>query len=186
MQQTSDPTPPEPIAWLLLRDGHAIPITGLAPDDFKAARQQAVQAPEVPLRNRRGLDAIVDRLGFRGDFGNYTHRHWPRIQDFLRDHRCGAWRNLFPSDDWNGAPFYFGPALGPTRRKLADRVFVSERPVPSRVFLGVDVDWQAWNDRVHELTVESPLLRFPLSGARAATAPPEHLLIANRHDLFGQ
>jgi Sulfatase-modifying factor enzyme 1 len=186
VKQTSDPNPPAPIAWLLLRDGHAIPITGLAPDDFKTARWRAVKAPEASLQHRRGLDAIVDRLGFRGDFGDYTHRHWPQVQSFLRDQRCGAWRNLFPSDDWNGAPFYFGPTFGPSRRKLADRVFVGDRPVPSRVFLGVDVDWRAWDDRARELHGESLSLRFPQGAVRAATAPPEHLLIANRHHLFGQ
>lgn len=171
--QTSDPNPSAPIAWLLLRDGHAVPIIGLAPDDLKAARQRAVQVPEAPLRYRPGLDAIVHSLGFRGDFGDYIHRHWPQIQTFLRDRRCGAPRNLFSSDDWDVAPFYFGPTFGPTRRQLADRVFVGDRPVPSRVFLGVDVDWRVWDDRVRLLDIES-------------FAPPEQLLIANRHDLLGQ
>jgi len=177
VQQNSDQKPPAPIAWLLLRDGHAVPITGLAPDDLKAARQHAVQVPEAPLKHRQGLNAIVHSLGFSGDFGDYTHKHWPQIQDFLRDHRCGAWRNLFPSDDWSGAPFFLGPALGPNRRKLADRVFVGKRPVPSRVFLGVDVDWQAWDDRVYRLTVESPALRFPL-GCRSFRA--SHLAAISR------
>jgi len=186
VQQTSDLNPPAPIAWLLLRDGHAIPITGLAPDDFKAARRRAVQAPEASLQHNRGLNAIVDRLDFRGDFGDYSRRHWPQVQAFLRDHRCGAWRNLFPSDSWDDAPFYFAPPFGPTRRMLADRVFVGDRPVPSRVFLGVDVDWRVWDDRARELQLESLSLTFPQGAARAATAPPELILIANRHDLLGQ
>ena len=85
MKQTSDPNPPAPIAWLLLRDGHAVPITGLAPDDFKAARWRTVQAPETSLQHTQGLKAIVDCLGFHGDFGNYTREHWPQVQAFLRD-----------------------------------------------------------------------------------------------------
>lgn len=185
-QQSNDPsapTVPTPMAWLLLRDGHAVPITGLAPDDLKTSRRASIEAPEAPLRHRRGLDAIVDRLGFRGDFGDYTHEHWRAVQTFLRDHRCGPQRNLFSSHDLDVAPFFFGPTFGPTRRQLADRVFVSGRPAPSRVFLGVDVDWRDWDDRA---SAPMQSLRLPEGAARAATASPEQVLIANRHDLIGQ
>lgn len=174
MQQQSNDPSATPIAWLLLRDGHTVPITGLAPDDIKTARRSAIEAPEVPLRHGRGLDAIIDRLGFRGDFGDYTHQHWSAVQTFLRDHRCGVRRNLFSSRDFDVAPFFFGPTFGPTRRELADRVFASGRPAPSRVFLGVDVDWHDWDERA------------AAAATRAATTSPEQFLIANRHDLLGQ
>jgi hypothetical protein len=65
-------------------------------------------------------------------------------------------------------------------------VFLAERPVPSQVFLGVDVDWQAWDDRARALHGESLSLKLPYGAARAASASPEQLLVANRHDLFGQ
>lgn len=188
-QQSNDPsapTVPTPMAWLLLRDGHAVPITGLAPDDLKTARRAAIKDPEAELRYQRGLDAIVDRLGFRGDFGDYARAHWPAVQTFLRDHRCGPWRNLFSRHMLDVAPFFFGPTFGPTRRQLADRVFVSGRRAPSRVFLGVDVDWRDWDDRARALYFQTSSLRLPEGAARAAAAAPEQVLIANRHDLIGQ
>lgn len=141
----------DPIGWLLLRDGHSVPITGLAPPELKTASQGAVLAPDVHLGHQRRLKAIVNCLGFRGDFGDYVHRHWPKVQAFLCAQGCGAWRNLFAVDDGRTVDLYFGPGLGPTRRQLADRIFVGDRPVPSRVFLGVEADWGVQIANRHDL-----------------------------------
>lgn len=177
---SSDPTTaPAPIGWLLLRDGHAVPITGLAPEEIKAARRRAVQAPEVELKHRRGLDAIVHTLGFRGDFGTYSHEGWPQVQRFLDRHQCGAQRDMFPKNGGTTAPFFFGSSLGPHRRDLADRVFVSGLPRPARVFLGVGIDWRAWDD-----LARGPKALHFLHAKRSKD--PVEFLIANRFDLAWQ
>jgi hypothetical protein len=182
VQKTSDPddtTKPTPIAWLLLRDGHAIPISGLSLDEIKAARRRAVQAPETELRHRKGLDAIVHTLGFEGDFGTYSNEGWPRVQRFLEHHHCGERRDLFPTNGGATAPFFFGSSLGPHRRDLADRIFVSGLPRPRRVFLGVGIDWREWDD----LARGPKALHFLY--AKHSTDPVE-FLIANRFDLLMQ
>ncbi len=186
--ETSEPsglTAPTPIAWLLLQDGHAIPITGLAPDDLKAASTHAVLAPDrEPLPHRRRLTAIAGMLGFRGDFGNYVHEGWPKVQRFLRDRGCGERRDLFSFREWGTATLHFSK-LRPNRRQLADRIFVSGHRRPSRVFLGAGVDWAAWDEAVQSRTLSSWSLRLPHGALRAVGAPVD-FLIANRHELVGQ
>lgn len=116
-----------------------MPIIGLAPEDIKASSRGAILASGSQLGHRRRLTAIVDRLGFRGDFGTYALEHWPAVQAFLRAYGCGGWRDLFAARRVGGA--YFGAVFRPQRRQLADRIFLGESPTPSRVFLGVDSDW---------------------------------------------
>lgn len=174
-----------PIGWLLLRDDHAVPIGGLAPDELKRGCRRIVHAPGVLLEHARALKAVVGRLGFRGDFGDYSDQH-KALQAFLRDHRCGAWRNLFSTDSGDVSPFYFGPTFGPQRRQLADRIFVGDKRQPARVFLGVDIDWRAWELRANVSYAEMLPLRVTQHGNRAAAASPAQVLIANRHELAGQ
>lgn len=132
------------IAWLLLRDGHAVPLFGLEPNELKLSCQHTILMPATELRHRRRLNAIVDSLGFPGDFGDYKHSGWPRLAQFLADHGCTTRRDLFADA---GQSIFFGlPRLwGPNRRQLADRVQLG--PKPARVFLGTGVDWEAWHAR---------------------------------------
>lgn len=186
--QTSDSNDTEPkravpIGWLLLRDGHAVPITGLAPDALKRGCRGIVCAAQVPLDHARALKALVGQLGFRGDFGDYSQRHWPTLQTFLREHGCGAWRNLFSVDERDVSPFYFGPTFGPQRRQLADRIFVGDQRAPARVFLGVDIEWRAWARRADVPSPDTLPLRLSHDNNRASL---EQVLIANRHDMLGQ
>lgn len=140
---------PAPVGFLLLRDGHAVPLTGLSPDEIKLARKRAVQIPEVPLRHNQGLTAVVHTLGFRGDFGDYQREGWPWFEAFLKMHGCTHQRNLFPTERWMGFRFYFGPGLGPTRRQLADRLYFAPERRPTRVFLGTGIDWAPWDELAH-------------------------------------
>ena len=89
----------------------------------------AALRPEAELRHRRRLNAIVDTLGFTGDFGDYKHSCWPRFTEFLADHGCTVQCDLFA--DMGRFTFFGLPSLpklwGPNRRQRS--VFPSEPPV---------------------------------------------------------
>lgn len=138
-----------PLGWLLLRDGHAVPLSGLAPDALKRAAKGTILRPETDLRHNARLHAIVDALGFRGDFGDFTHRGWPDFQSFLADNGCTAQRSLFVRNGGHYSLRIRPADLG--RRSLADRIFFGPQPAPGRVFLGYGVDWNAWDDRAEEV-----------------------------------
>ena len=173
------------IGFLLLRDGHAVPLAGVSPDDLKEGAKHRIPHPEAePLRHRHTLNAIVDRLGFRGDFGDYSNRGWPDFLAFLRKHGCVHPARLFPSADGGCIDLYFKPVFGPNRRQLADRVFESKGPVPERVFLGYGVDWEAWDRGMGH---EPPEEVIPTIGGDPATAEARaRKLFACRHDLSAQ
>jgi hypothetical protein len=146
-----------PLGWLLLRDGHSVPVFGLSPEDLKESAHHAIMAPDVKLGHNRKLHAIVHQLGFDGDFGDYQRKHWPRIQALLDEHRCARQRDVLAPDEAAGI-FAFGP-LGPTRRQLADRAFLGN--VPKRMFTGYGVDWAAWDEIAHRVPAGVPFPRDP-------------------------
>lgn len=158
------------LGWLLLRDGHAVPITALEPAALKQARTRAVHS-EARLKHVTGLNAIVDTLGFDGDFGDYSRTHWPALQGFLRDHGCERRIDAFATP-LDAAVLSFGPFVGPKRQDLADRVFLGPQPPPRRVFLGVGVDWAAWYDRARAR------MRLPLGGM------PQELVVEDREEAI--
>ena len=132
----------DPIGWLLLRDGHAVPITGLSPDDIKADRSSTIQRDGIELKHTSGLNAIVDCLGFKGDFGDYKLSHWNRVQGIQAAHGLRQYCNLFAVET-NDLTFQI---MERQRRSLADRIFFGPQPWPRRVFLGFGHDWKSWDD----------------------------------------
>ena len=64
--------------YLLLRDGHAIsPARNLTLKRLKKARSIACFVLKLTHKARQTLNAIVDRLGFAGDFGTFLNKGWP-------------------------------------------------------------------------------------------------------------
>jgi hypothetical protein len=65
--------------YILLRDGHAVPLSGISPDELKVGAKHRVLHPEKDhLKHRQTLNAIVSCLGFHGDFGTFQSKGWLR------------------------------------------------------------------------------------------------------------
>lgn len=156
------------LGFLLLRDGHAVPLAGISLDEIKAGARHRVPHPDAePLKYKETLTAIVDRLGFRGDFGTYTHEGWPSFQAFLRKNGCTTQAAMFPADHGGCIDLGFWESSA-TRRELADRIFESGKVLPKRVFLGYGVNWQAWDSSPS--VSAPPRAAIPLIGGDPATA----------------
>ena len=138
---TSQHPPKDLIAYLLLRDGHTVPIAGLDPESIKRARKATLRYGNVPLKHTTGLNAIVDRLGFDGDFGTYRREHWPKLKAFLEKHGMRERVDLFA----RATRAHLGlRAFYEMRRALSDRLFASDYPqerLPTRAFTGHGYDW---------------------------------------------
>lgn len=174
-----------PLGFLLLRDGHAVPLSGISPEDIKAGARHQVPNPDAePLRHRHTLTAIVRQLGFRGDFGTFKNAGWGHFEAFLRENRCGEHARLFPADHGGCLDLYFQAAFGPTRRQLADRIFESDGPVPERVFLGHGVDWEAWDGG--DGHGPPPAAVATVGGDPSTAHRRAQTLFACRHELSGQ
>ena len=173
------------LGFLLLLDGHAVPLAGISPVEIKAGAKHLIPHPDADrLRHRRTLSAIVDRLGFRGDFGTFKNEGWPAFRAFLREHGCTQHARLFPADHGGCYDLFFGPALGPKRRQLADRLFETDIPAPEKVFLGYGVDWEKWDGGSGFEATEQAITT--VGGALATAWQRAEELFAHRHDLSGQ
>ena len=173
------------IGYLLLRDGHSVPLAGAAPEDIKFGARRLVPHPAVtPPAYRRALTAIVDRLGFRGDHGDYLKSGWPSFQAFLEKHGCTHRAGLFPVDHQGCIDLFFTAASGPRPRQLADRIFESSLPVPAAVFLGYGVDWAAWDSGGGHAAPEQAVALVRGDASTAIDRAAE--LFRRRIDLIGQ
>lgn len=172
-----------PVGWLLLRDGHAVPLFGLEPDAVKRSCQHIILMPETELKHRRCLNAIVDTLGFAGDFGDYKHSGWPRFAEFLADHGCTVYRDLFA--DAAGSVFFGLPSLwGPNRRQLADRIQLGSKP--SRVFLGAGIDWKTWGVRADKTRKRPFMPWIDLKPVPSGNDEAIELLLQRRGEFDGE
>lgn len=119
--------------WLPLRDGHAVPLKGLQPDDLKAAAKAIRQGPGEKIGHTTILNAVVKALGFEAGFPGYLREGAPRVERFLHEHGLREPRELFGSE-------FKTHTL--SREALSGRLFHSGRPMPRRVWLGSDgFDW---------------------------------------------
>ena len=174
------------LGYLILRDGHAIPLRGISPEDIKEGAKHRVLHPDAdPLKHRQTLNAIVDRLGFTGDFGTYLSKGWPDFQAFLKKHRCTKQVGTFPMDHGGCIDLCFAEHGGPRPRELADRIFFGpQEQRPRRVFLGYGVDWSAWD--------KGNGYQVPVAAIESINATPEvaiqlgNELFKRRFDLMGQ
>lgn len=130
------------IAYLLLRDGHAVPVAGISPDEIKAAAKAAIKLDDVKLSRVQGINAVLHCLGFDGDISDYRDQHWPGIQALMGEHGLNEYKNLF---DIGPAEMTF-ELMAKRRRALADRIFFGPAPTPRRAFTGYGYDWSPWSD----------------------------------------
>lgn len=169
--------------FLLLRDSHAVPLTGISPAEIKDGAKHHIPNPDrEPIKYRQRLNAIVDRLGFDGDFGTFQHRGWPDFQRFLATHGCTQRAGLFPVDHGGCIDLYFTRYSGPTPEKLADRIFVGEPP-SAPIFLGYGVDWSAW-DHSNGYDVPERAIDW-IPGDRRSAKERANRLYSLRHELMG-
>ena len=183
---SNDFTKAEPrLGYLLLRDSHAIPLSGISPEELKTGAKRRVLHPEKePLKHQRTLKAIVNCLGFHGDFGTFLSEGWPEFQRFLKRHGCTHQVGIFPADHGGCIDLYFSEHFGPRPRQLADRIFEAKAPAPQRVFLGYGVDWTVW-DQGNGIHVPAAAIAS-LTGDADTARQRANDLFTQRHDLAGQ
>ncbi|NOJ92822.1 hypothetical protein HMI51_07735 [Corallococcus coralloides] len=155
--------------WLPLRDGHAVPIEGLLPDELKAAAKALRQGPrEKKIQHTTTLNAVVKALGFEGGFPGYLREGAPRLQRLFHEQGLQKLSNFFDSP-------YSRQTL--SREALSGRLFHSGRPMPRRVWLGVGgFDW--------ELIVPAaqPYLPSRRRWMSVSHQPLDHLISETRQD----
>lgn len=133
-----------PTLYLPLKKHHIAPIYGLAPGDIKRSAHDLIRDREK-IGHVTALSAIVERLGFDGGFAGFAAGGRPRLDALMHEHGLRERANLlgsrkFPKEsNWCGGGF--APSL--THRHVSDRLFVSGKPLPRRIFTGYDFDWFA-------------------------------------------
>lgn len=180
--------------WLLLRDGHAVPLRDLTPEGIKGAAKATVPEPvggDSP-KHRHLLNCIATALGFRGDFGDYTRTHWPVVEAFLAENRCTTRTDFFDDENehWGRALIGLNESRHVLRRKLADRYFVGPRDRrPGRVFLGIGFDWADLDRRERQGALSPTWLQYR-AGTRTLPRGDREaafdFLLASRTELIRQ
>jgi hypothetical protein len=145
--QTHKTSQNTPISYLLLRDNHVVPIYGLDPESIKKSAEHTI-FNGGKLKRTSTLNAIVDSLGFKGDFGDYKNSHWPSSFVSQIDYK-----NFLSTDNDRVlmGMFGFGTAqlMHDQRRHITDRLFESGFNIPQKIFLPNHYSWRGFSHMIN-------------------------------------
>ena len=135
-------TSQKPIGYIISERGHSFPLSRLTIDAIKHGCKR--RKPKQGLHHKQSLTVVTRMLGFPGDSGDYSKKHFPFIEQLLADHNCKKQGGLFPRH-YGGCIDLGLTAFRIKERDLSDRLFLSGKPWPKKVFLGYGVDWSVWD-----------------------------------------
>jgi hypothetical protein len=164
---------PSYVAYLPLRDGHAIPVVDLSPESLKASVKTAHRNPTAKLRHTTALGAVVHALGFKGAFPGYL-KAYPDLQAFMARNDLRVRRDLIRCTD-GFAPIHLH------RQQVAERLFASEYPLPRRLFTGWDFDWAAWEGphQKYQHAFDAEFGSYPYKHGDSASGSGDVHMVAN-------
>jgi len=178
----SSPIPSE-TKFLPIREiGEAVHVGTLAAAALKeTVREQFLKAnarqPHSLPGYQKILNSVAQQLGIGGDFGEYQKKYHSEFLPFLAHHGLREQKCLLAGDN--------DPVVRLTYRQIADRLFASGSPYPTRIFTGHGIDfWDllAAAETQNGLSVVSPT--FDRTGKvkeprRAQHFPPQAYEIKN-------
>lgn len=118
--------------YLPFDEFHLAALTDIGPDHIRGAARRLVKDRE-DIKHNTVLNFICKQLGFRGGFAGFKKRYQSELKPFmakngLKDYGLSAHK-------CNDRPILIA------QQQISDRIFHSERRLPSRVFVGEGVEW---------------------------------------------
>ncbi len=130
--------------WVFFRDFHLAPLDDVRPEALNRAAQQACGQ----YRDRKHLELttaqnfLASKLGAKGGLAGFKREFDLNLNPFMQAHGLLKRADLI-------TPRHDFPLVELAPRQIADRLFLSGRPLPQRVFTGYDVDWYELNNRFY-------------------------------------
>ena len=128
--------------FIPFRDFHIAPLADVSPEAFKQAAEEARTTfrGRAELPHTTALNHIAKTLGFEGGFSGFQQEYASKVLPFMRARGLEERADLIcPRSDF--------PFVDLTPRKVSDRLFLSQKSLPKRIFTGYAVDWFSLNDR---------------------------------------
>lgn len=129
-----------PARYLPFEKFHIAPITDLTPEAIKgsakAARTRYRDREEIRLTACQNF--IAKSLGFSGGFDGFQKEYLSRLRPFMINEGMTRRADLI-------SPRHTPPIITLDPKQIADRLFVSGKALPRRIFTGYDVDWRKNN-----------------------------------------
>lgn len=128
------------VKYLPFKKFHIASITDLSEESVKVA-SYALKKDRQAIKLGTIQNYIAKSLGFRAGFAGFKQEVTGPLPEFMREHGLVKCSNLVaPRDD-------FACMIKLGHRQIADRLFDSQRLMPSRLFTGYDIDWYGVNNR---------------------------------------
>ena len=121
--------------FLTFDNFHIAPVEDICPKSLKRAAKLARTVyldDEKKLPHNLALNHIANRLGFKGGFGGYVAEWKDKLPTFMREHDLTFRKDVLTRNLLN-------QCVRLDYRQVADRLFASGRPMPKRIFAGLDV-----------------------------------------------
>ncbi len=130
--------------WLALDKFHQIPLWDLSPEAIKESVKSCRRDREK-IKHNTLLNAVVRSLGFPGGFSGYKKQYVSELIPFMKEHGLSAHTDLFARRKIN--EYHLIPSI--SAQSLADRFFLSGKPLPLQVFTGHNFDFVSTLDDGH-------------------------------------
>ncbi len=120
-------------SYLPLKNFHIVPIRGLSVDDIKWSAKNAIRDRES-IKHSTALNAIAKAFGSKGGFAGYSTEETIKIERFLKDHNMIERSDLIIPRKF--CQIGHQPLVTP--QQISERFFLSDKPLPEKIFTGVN------------------------------------------------
>ena len=119
---------------------HILPIYGVTPDDLKqSAKEYSKDRENMPYTSR--LNFLAKTYGVKGGFSGYSEEFKTKLTPFMVKNGLLQKHDLINVSD----------IICLNVEKVANRLFVSGRPLPEKIFTGWNFDFTPYEDGFHKL-----------------------------------
>jgi hypothetical protein len=125
-----------PKSYLPFKDYHVVQIRDISPDQLKFSAKK-IKKDREKISHTSILNFVAKSFGIKGGFSEYSKVYETEILPFLLKNNLTKQVDICaPRKPGMGYP----PRM--SKQKIAERIFVSNLPVPERIFTGYDFDYE--------------------------------------------
>ncbi len=156
--------------FLTFKNYHTFKLLTLEPESLKKdAKSIAFKNDREEIKHTTILNHIAKSLGFSGGFSGYKKAYYSELLPFMKENGLERNIDLISRRD-NEGNFFINLSL----KKVADRIFHSNLPVPQKIFTGYNFDFRknyydpylTYQDEKDKLGLPKDEFIFPLVSLR--------------------
>lgn len=161
--------------FLTFKNYHTFKLSTLDPESLKKdVKSNAFKSDREDIKHTTILNHIANSLGFSGGFSGYKKAGYSELLHFMKENGLERNIDLISCRDYKGTLGDSNHFINLSLKKVADRIFHSNLPVPQKIFTGYNFDFRknyydpflTYQDEQDKLGLPAEQFIFPLVSLR--------------------